>query len=181
MLSLSKVARRFRKRRDSYNSMRHLSRSLWSGSTMNAWAVRGFFRLAVKWVRWRRSVRGRNMKALRLSWASSGALIATFWPVGLLDSQSEIAMTSDRTSRYQIFTLHISPLGAPVQVTTGTEGSQLSTEPEWSPCWLWAIAPQPNLSYQQNHCAVENQYPGKSDNHQADLNRYERRPRNVKT
>ena len=73
------------------------------------------------------------MKAIRLSWASSGAIMATFWPVGPIDAQSQIALSSDRTSRYQIYTLQILPLGSPVQVTTGGSGSQLATEPEWSP------------------------------------------------
>jgi Tol biopolymer transport system component len=50
-----------------------------------------------------------------------------------LNAQSQIALSSDRTSRFQIYTQQISPLTAPVQVTTGGGGSQVSSEPEWSP------------------------------------------------
>src|ERR1035441_3077809 len=50
-----------------------------------------------------------------------------------LNAQTEIAISSDRTSRYQIFTQQISPSAAPVQVTTSGGGSQLSTESDWSP------------------------------------------------
>src|SRR5437868_5841320 len=78
------------------------------------------------------------MKRFRLDWTSSRSIcvftvVLTAMLARALDAQSEIALSSDRTSRYQIYTLQISPLGVPSQVTVGGTGGQLSSEPEWSP------------------------------------------------
>jgi RHS repeat-associated protein len=50
-----------------------------------------------------------------------------------LSAQTQMALSSDRSSRYQIYTLQIDPPGIPIQVTAGGEGSQLASEPEFSP------------------------------------------------
>lgn len=70
-------------------------------------------------------------RPLALFWCIISVL--AFLPAHVLNAQNQIALSSDRTSRYQIFTLQISPLTAPVEVTAGGGGSQLSSEPDWSP------------------------------------------------
>ena len=77
------------------------------------------------------------MNNLRLSYRAVPAwcilAVLIVHSVGVLNAQNQISFASDRTSRYQIFTVQISPLGTPFEVTTGGAGSQLSTEPDWSP------------------------------------------------
>ena len=73
------------------------------------------------------------MKSLCLASAFSAALVLTSFAVTALNAQSQIAFSSDRTSRYQIFTVAIAQGSVPTQVTTGGAGSQVSSEPDWSP------------------------------------------------
>src|ERR1039458_10038259 len=73
------------------------------------------------------------MKTFRFSSAASVALLLTSLGGYPLKAQSEIAFASDRTSRFQIYTIPFQASGPPFQVTTGGAGSQLATEPEWSP------------------------------------------------
>src|ERR1017187_10320818 len=78
------------------------------------------------------------MKSSCLTWTSCRSIvylapILASLATNPLNAQTEIALSSDRTSRYQIYTQQISPPAAPVQVTTGGGGSQLSSEPDWSP------------------------------------------------
>jgi hypothetical protein len=63
------------------------------------------------------------MKSLCLASAFSAALVLTSFAVTALNAQSQIAFSSDRTSRYQIFTVAIAQGSVPTQVTTGGAGS----------------------------------------------------------
>ena len=73
------------------------------------------------------------MRFTRFSSFLFSAVLLTCLSVKPIRAQTEIALTSDRSSRFQVYTLQLSPLGTPVQVTAGGAGSQLSSEPEWSP------------------------------------------------
>lgn len=78
------------------------------------------------------------MKSSCLTWTSCRSIVylapvLASLATNPLNAQTEIALSSDRTSRSQIYTQQISPPAAPVEVTTGGGGSQLSSEPDWSP------------------------------------------------
>lgn len=73
------------------------------------------------------------MISFRFSPAASAALLLTSLGAYSLKAQSEIAFASDRTSRFQIYTMPFQASGPPFEVTTGGGASQLATEPEWSP------------------------------------------------
>jgi RHS repeat-associated protein len=78
------------------------------------------------------------MKSFRLTWTSCKSIlyltsVLASLAMNSLNAQTEIALSSDRSSRFQIYTQLISPPAAPVQVTTGGAGSELSSEPDWSP------------------------------------------------